>query len=283
MREMYNAMQQELVTALSFYADIGVEDLVLDEVVDRFAVVEAPVIHDAPQQHASPSAAADARHAAAQPALLGASEAYEEAVRVAKSATTLEALRQAIADFDGIAIKKTASNLVFASGHANADIMVIGDAPAADEDRQGTPFVGQDGQLLDKILACIDLDRTSDDVKTAAYLTNMLNWRPPGNRSPTAAEIDVSTPFIEQHIQLVKPKLLILCGAIPAKTLLGRTEGISRLRKTIHSYSAQTDGLGAHKCDAIVTYHPSYLIQSPAQKRLVWADMLTVKNKINHF
>ena len=162
--------------------------------------------------------------------------------------------------------------------------MLVGEAPGADEDRQGKPFVGASGQLLDRILACIGLDRTQEDPLSSVYISNILNWRPPGNRTPNPAEIAVSLPFIERHIQLVKPKILILCGGVSAKALLGRDESISRLRKGWHDYRPQTAQLqnaDAQPIPAIATYHPAYLLRTPAQKRAVWADMLSVQEKRN--
>src|SRR5262249_7051997 len=131
-------------------------------------------------------------------------------------------------------IRKTATNTVFCDGNPASPVMLVGEAPGADEDRLGRPFVGVSGQLLDRILKCIDLDRAQEDPARAIYISNILNWRPPGNRTPSPAEIEVSLPFIERHIMLAKPKLIILCGGVSAKALLGREEGISRLRKTWH-------------------------------------------------
>ncbi len=278
------ALHNELKTALAFYADCGVDVAVLDDVIDRTVMEEmpsfAPSMAQAPAQNAGlHDSAAQILAQNTQPAFLGKSDAYDEALRVAKAASTIDELRQAIAEFDGVAVKKTASNLVFADGNPDADVMVIGDAPGADEDRVGKPFVGAHGQLLDKILACIDLDRAAETPETQAYISTILNWRPPGNRSPNPAEIEVSLPFIERHIQLANPKILILCGGTTAKALLGRSEGISRLRKTWHDYTPVTEGVGNTVIPAIVTYQPSSLLKTPVQKKSVWADMLSVAEK----
>lgn len=274
--------QKELMTALEWYVDQGVCDIVQDEVIDR-TVIPEPVLEEMPAYQVLQEASAKntATQSQQTSAYLGKTDAYEEAVKLAKYVGTLEELKEAIAEFDGVAIKKTATNLVFAAGNPKADIMLIGDAPAADEDRQGIPFAGACGQLLDRILACIDLDRGAEDVKNAVYLTNVLNWRPPGNRSPAPAEIEVSLPFIEKHIQLIQPKILVLCGGVTAKHLLGRSESISKLRKTWHDYKAVTQGLGVDisAIPTIVTYHPSYLLKTPIQKRAVWDDMLRLQEK----
>ena len=216
------------------------------------------------------------------PLLLGASEARAEAEKRAAQATTLEELSDAIAAFDGIALKKTATNMVFADGNPKAPIMLIGEAPGADEDRLGKPFVGVSGQLLDRILAAAGLDRQADTPEEAVYISNILNWRPPGNRTPAPAEIEVSLPFIERHIQLVKPRILILCGGVSAKALLNSEESVSRLRKMgWHDYKPRSGNAAAdaQAIPAIATYHPSYLLRTPAQKKAVWADMIALTQK----
>ncbi len=212
---------------------------------------------------------------------LGASEARIESVGVALAATTLEALQAAISGFDGISIKATATNMVFGDGNRTAPLMLIGDSPGAEEDRTGRPFSGPGGQLLDRILACVGLDRTAPDPLQAIYMSNILNWRPPGNRTPTPAEIEVSLPLIERHIQLIRPKLLVLTGAVAAQALLGSSESISRLRGKWHAYIPRTPEMreGAAPIPALATYSPDFLLQTPAQKRLVWADMLALLEK----
>ena len=263
--------------ALQFYIDHGVDGGLLDEPVDRTAPSEAPIAL-APVKPVS-SAPKPAPESADM--LLGKSDARIEAVKLAQAAQTLEELRAAIAEFDGIAIKKTATNLVFSDGNAKAPIMIVGEAPGADEDRQGQPFVGVSGQLLDRILGCVGLERTEEDAAKAVYISNILNWRPPGNRTPSPAEIEVSLPFIERHIQLAAPKVLIFCGGVSAKSLLGSGDSISRLRNKWHDYLPQTPEYrdAAQSISAIATYHPAYLLRTPPQKKAVWADMLSLQDK----
>lgn len=270
---------QAASAALKYYLDCGVGEALLDVPADKTAMPEKPAKPASPAQEGVLQKAQQA--AQSEPALLGKSDARNEAAKLAKQAGALEELREAIAGFDGIAIKKTATNLVFADGNPDASIMIIGEAPGADEDRQGKPFVGVSGQLLDRILACIDLARTEEDAQNAVYISNILNWRPPGNRTPNPAEVEVSLPFIERHIQLIQPKLIILCGAVSAKALLGSGDSISKLRQRWHDYLPQTPELreGARAIPAIATYHPAYLLRTPAQKRAVWADMLNVQEK----
>ncbi len=276
--------QNQLIAALQWYVDSGVVDPLEDAPIDRTNVPEItpqPAISQQLQNaNTQPTPQNHPMAQGAQTTFLGKSDAYDEALKIAAQADTLDELREAILNFDGIAIKKTATNMVFADGNPKADIMVIGEAPGADEDRTGTPFVGVSGQLLDRILACIDISRTKEVADKSVYISNILNWRPPGNRTPNNAEIEVSLPFIEKHIQLIKPKIIILSGGVAAKALLESGASISRLRKKWHDYTPVTKEIGAHKCLALATYHPSYLLRTPLQKKAVWSDMLMLKAKM---
>jgi DNA polymerase len=165
--------------------------------------------------------------------------------------------------------------LVFGDGNPNADVMFIGEAPGADEDREGRPFVGVSGQLLDRMIASIGLDRDS------AYITNILPWRPPGNRQPTPGEVAACLPFIQRHIQLVAPKVLVLVGGTSAKTLLGRKEGIMRLRGRWLAYQPeQRTGFESEPIPTLATFHPAFLLRTPGQKANAWRDLLMVKQKL---
>lgn len=269
-------------SALQWYVEHGLSDILHDEPQDRTKAVEIEIPVMQPMARDQPRGMPEA--GAPSVALLGKSEAYDEAVKLARAATSIKDLAQTIYDFDGIGIKKNAMNMVFSSGHENAKIMVIGDVPGADEDRQGTPFAGECGRLLDKILATIGLNRSAEEPEKSVYLSNVINWRPPGNRSPTEAELAVSLPFIERHIQLVAPKILVLCGGTAAQILLGRSESISRLRNSWHDYTTQCPELvqeGAVSIPTIVTYHPQYLLHTPLQKKAVWKDVLEIAQKSN--
>lgn len=281
--------QQANLAALQWYVDNGVDEALDDAPVDRYALKEqgsiprAPEPTQSPQGNAQPRVSARDMAEAAPPssAALGASDARAAAIKLAQAASNLDELKQAIAEFEGISLKKTATNLVFADGNPDAKIMLIGEAPKADEDRAGKPFAGQEGQLLDRILACIDIDRASDAASKSIYISNILNWRPPGNRSPAPGEIEASLPFIERHIQLVQPEILVFCGGVAAKALLASNDGISKLRKKWHEYLPQTPEFkqAAKPIPAIVTLTPELLIKTPAQKKAVWADMLELQNK----
>jgi DNA polymerase len=203
--------------------------------------------------------------------------AIQTASRLAASANTLEELRAAVEAFEECPLKKTATNTVFADGNPAARIMFVGEAPGADEDRQGKPFVGVSGQLLDRMLAAIGLDRHAPDVANAFYITNIVFWRPPGNRNPTTNEIAACLPFLERHIELVQPDILVALGGPSAKTLLGRAEGITRLRGAWHPYSAPRL---AAPIDAMALFHPAYLLRSPAHKREAWRDLLAIRDRL---
>ncbi|MGH6931983.1 MAG: uracil-DNA glycosylase family protein, partial [Dongiaceae bacterium] len=184
----------------------------------------------------------------ASPPLLAPSAASQSARALANAARTVAELAEALAAFDGCPLKQTATKLVFADGNPAARIMVIGEAPGADEDRAGLPFVGVSGQLLDRMLACIGLDRAT------AYITNVIFWRPPGNRQPTPAEIAACLPFVERHIELISPELLVLVGGASAKSLLASREGITKLRGRWRQY--ESAGM-SRPIPAMPTYHPA--------------------------
>jgi uracil-DNA glycosylase len=194
--------------------------------------------------------------------------AVVSAREAARAAPDLAALRAALERFDGVSLSRTATNLVFADGNPAARVMLVGEAPGADEDRLGLPFVGVSGQLLDRMMASIGLDRTT------FYITNVCFWRPPGNRKPTDAELAAQKPFVERHIELVAPKVLVLVGAAAAQGLLGTTEGITRLRGRWFQYCL---GEGGPSIPALPIFHPAYLLRQPGQKRETWRDLLKLK------
>ena len=265
---------------LDWYVAAGVDETITEEPVNRFAVVPAAapvenagVVREAQTAFKAPGAAPPAplRPAPKAPQLQSRDAAVQTAQEVAAGCATLEELRAAFEAFDGCPLKETAMSFVFADGNPDARLMIVGEAPGAEEDRQGLPFVGPAGRLLDKILVAIELDRTQ------AYITNILPWRPPGNRNPTDAEISACLPFLERHIALASPKILLFVGGTAAKTLLSRTEGIMRLRGKWTTYEpASGDPITAR-----AMLHPAYLIHQPAQKRETWNDLLDVKARLD--
>ncbi len=198
-------------------------------------------------------------------------EAALDARRLAASCRSLAELEETLREYEGCALKRTATRLCFADGSADAALMLVGEAPGAEEDRLGRPFVGPSGQLLDRTLAWIGLDRSR------VYITNLIFWRPPGNRPPTAAEIAVCLPFLERQIALVRPRLLLFLGGLAARTLLGVQEGVSRLRGREFLYHGE--GL-SEPITARITFHPAYLLRQPAQKRYFWRDLLSVAERL---
>lgn len=185
-----------------------------------------------------------------------------------KAITTLEQLRDVVSKID-FPLKDCAINMVFGVGNEHADVLLLGEAPGAEEDKQGIPFVGQSGQLLDKMLAAIGLDRNT------IYITNILPWRPPGNRTPTTQEIAIFRPYVLQHIALIDPKVVVCLGGTATKALLQTSQGIMQLRGKITTIS----GI---KAQIIPTFHPAYLLRSPSQKREAWSDFLKIKEIVNN-
>ncbi|HTV33320.1 MAG TPA: uracil-DNA glycosylase [Methylocella sp.] len=263
-------MQDKLVEVLRWYQDMGVDIAVDDFPHDRFAQSRA-----APAKSLQSSATDDpppSRRAAAAPEApaFSASAIEATASETAASARTLEELREKLAAFEGCGLKATATRLVFGDGNPHAKIMFIGEAPGADEDRQGVPFVGRAGQLLDKMLAAIGLDRTK------VYIANVVPWRPPGNRTPTPLETAACLPFTRRQIALVDPKILVCLGVAAAQTLLGTKDGIMRLRGRWFAFH-----LDDHEIRALAMLHPAYLLRQPAQKKLAWADLRLLAKDID--
>ncbi len=191
---------------------------------------------------------------------------------LAQQCQTLDDLRHALQEYNDCPLKFTATNLVFSDGNPNAKVMVIGEAPGADEDIQGKPFVGLSGQLLDRMFATIGLSR-----QTNLYITNISPWRPPANRQPTFQEIAQCLPFVQRHIELINPQVLILVGGVSAKAVLNTNEGVMRLRGNWQNYTSP--GLATPiKC--IATFHPAFLLRSPGQKAQVWQDLLLIQQEI---
>ena len=189
-------------------------------------------------------------------------------------ASTLNGLRKELELFDGCSLKRTAMNLVFADGNANAKVMLLGEAPGEEEDKLGKPFIGTAGKLLDKMLAAINLDRTN------IYLSNIVFWRPPGNRNPTEEEIKSCLPFVIRHIEIIKPKILILAGAISAKTILNNnSDGITKLRGNWYHKNL---GASNHKVKIMPIFHPAFLLRQPARKREAWQDLKNIRLEIDN-
>lgn len=296
---------RELEALLDFYLASGIDCLLETNPVDRFAETARLAERraagqgarplDRTTQGAGPAAAqapfsrmpgADRTYPQAAPAasvpqqgseasgggisaVLPNASAVESARDAARNVSTLDELRACLEGFDGCNLRLTAKNLVFADGNPQARVMFVGEAPGRDEDLQGKPFVGRSGQLLDKMLKAIGLDRSG------AYIANVVPWRPPGNRTPTPQETEICKPFILRQIELVNPDILVFLGSASAKTLLGTQEGIRKLRGRWMEFST-----GSAEISCVATYHPAYLLRSPLEKRQTWQDFLSIKQKL---
>ena len=261
----------EAMAALDWFTAVGVDLWVHEEPVPWSEHKPTPTASAAPKTTAAPAQSA-ATTPSSSDAPLGTAEAVVAAEALAAKANTLEELRTALAGFDGLSIVKTAQNLVFADGVAGSDLMIIGEAPGREEDEKGLPFVGQSGQLLDRILAAIGRNREN------TYISNIVNWRPPGNRKPTPGEIDICRPFIMKHIALAQPKAIVLMGDTAGKALLPVTTGITKYRGQWHDISP---GEGFTPIPMVASFHPAFLLRSPARKREVWLDFLAVKARLS--
>ncbi|MFW8603659.1 uracil-DNA glycosylase [Rhizobium beringeri] len=282
----------ELAALLHFHADAGVEWLLEEEAIDRFAEFEAmkaarrPAAAQAQQQRPAagerpaPGQAQVRPNAAARPApaeraasgpqpAIPDGEAVQQARFVAETARSLVELKTAIESFGGCNLKHSARSTIFASGDAESGIMVIGSAPSAEDDREGMPFSGKSGQLFDKMLAAIGLTRS------AILLTQVIPWRPPGNRAPSAAEMDICRPFIERQIALAEPKAILLLGNFSARFFFGEND-------TIHGLRGRWKEIAVADCviPAIASLHPQDLLTAPVNKRLAWNDLLIFQAKL---
>jgi DNA polymerase len=240
---------QEAAALLRWYAEQGIDVALAESGQDRFAeaAVSPPAVSAPALAHPLNDTVAEARAAAAR-------------------AASLDELRDMLLGFEGLALKRTATQLVFAAGNPAARVMLVGEAPGRDEDRQGEPFVGRAGKLLDLMLAAIGLDRSG------VYIANIIPWRPPGNRTPTTQETQTCLPFIRRQIELADPDVLVLMGGTAAQTLTGAKPGIRRLRGTWMDYDT-----GRRTIRALATFHPAYLLRSPLEKRLAWRDLLALQ------
>lgn len=248
------------LAALAWQVEAGADETILDAPVNRYELAaEAPKPLSA---KASLPAALSSGSGAADPVAVAKS--------VAEQAATLGALQAALTAFDHCDLKKGARNTVFSDGNPQARVLILGEAPDAEEDREGRPFVGRAGQLLDRMFAAIGLSRTSQNAETALYITNVMPWRPPGNRDPEPAEIAMMLPFVERHIALVDPKVIVVLGNTPLFALTG-TKGILRARGT------WGEALGKPLLPMTL---PAYLLRNPSAKREAWADLLSLQARL---
>jgi uracil-DNA glycosylase len=276
---------------LAFYIEAGVDAVLREDPVNHFAHEAEPAANaataSAPQRPAAATPVSGPTRSGVRQPLAGATAANSPvsspaptlalspdtavmaARDVAKRAASLDELRVIMQDFQGCALRVTATQLVFADGNPQARVMFVGEAPGRDEDLAGLPFVGRSGKLLDRMLAAIGLDRTS------AYIANIIPWRPPGNRTPTPQESQICLPFILRQIELANPNVLVCLGGPSSQALLGFKDGIRRTRGRWLSFDT-----GTREIRAMATFHPAYLLRSPLEKRYAWRDFLAVKQAL---
>lgn len=265
--ELQSPSPEALAALLDWYVANDVDVAIEEAPVNRLVARAAEPTPEPMQQRAVPAPFESAPRPQPTIATALSPEADALAAReVARGAATLDALKEALTRFEGCALRMTAKSLVFAGGNPDARVMLVGDPPGRDEDLQGEPFVGPSGPLLDRMLAAIGLSRAE------IYMTNIVPWRPPGNRAPTPQETAVCRPFLERQIELVDPDFLVCLGPMAAKELLPTSEGILRVRGQWFPYDT-----GKRTIQAMATLHPSYLLLQPLQKRLVWRDLLVLK------
>ena len=274
---MDSALDHQTARALlEWQVELGADEAMLDAPLDRYTLPEKqPGGRRSGASDSAPDApvAAQAGPAAARPGAVAPppeADPEAEARQAAGAAADLEALRAAMEGFAHCDLRHGAKRLVFADGDARADLMVVGEAPGRDEDRDGRPMVGAAGRFLDRMLAAIGRDRTAGTAEGGVYITNVIPWRPPQNREPTEAEIAMMRPFLERHVALVRPRVLLLVGNVACQAVLGR-RGITRLRGQWHE---------GFSLPAMPLLHPAYLLRRPASKRETWADLLSVQARL---
>jgi uracil-DNA glycosylase len=290
-----NSATRDARELIAFYLDAGVDALLGEEPVDRFADERqvlspaargsgeaarvgvnspelAPQADPAPDRprRSEPPASGDGKLFAQGGALPSPEAAVMAARAAAKSAESLDALRALLNEFEGCMLRTTATQLVFADGNPKGRLMFVGEAPGRDEDIAGLPFVGRSGKLLDLMMQAIGLDRTQ------VYIANIVPWRPPGNRTPTPHESAICLPFIHRQIELADPDILVCLGQPSTQTLLGTKEGITRTRGRWFKFHT-----GSREIRAMATYHPAFLLRSPLQKRLAWRDFLALRKALS--
>jgi uracil-DNA glycosylase family 4 len=260
---------------LAFYLEAGVDCALAETPVNRLSdaeIASSPSVSNPLSQASSETRPARAPESMPAPALAGfaasapsADAAIASAREAARTAPSLETLRSLLENFDGCALRFTATRLVFADGNPKARVMFVGEAPGREEDIEGLPFVGRSGKLLDRMIAAIGLDRSK------AYIANVIPWRPPGNRTPTPQETQICLPFIQRQIELVNPDILVTLGNPSTQALLGTREGIMKTRGRWLEYDT-----GTRLIRAMATFHPAYLLRSPSYKRMAWQDLRAI-------
>ena len=271
---MTGDLRQSLISALAWQIELGADEAISETPINRFEEPTSSKTTPSPSITAAPDAAKQ-QAAPAHRDVLTAPEttAAPDATALAQSARTLDDLADAMRTWPGSPLREGARNFVFADGNPQARLMVIGEAPGAEEDRQGKPFVGRAGQLLDRMLAAIGLSRNAPDAENAVYITNILPWRPPGNRTPSEQEAAAFLPFVIRHIQLADPDVVLTMGNTPTKALLATSTGIKRMRGRWVEHAATGKPL-------LPSFHPAYLLRQPGEKKLAWFDLIAIQKAL---
>jgi DNA polymerase len=254
--------------ALRWLADMGADEIIGEKPVNRLAAPVAAPIAKVPAAAAGPLSVAVKPQSA--PRLVAVTAGDLSALR------SLAEIERALANFDGCPLKKTATNLCFADGNPQARVMLIGEAPGRDEDIQGKPFVGKSGRLLDRMLASIGLSRQSGNRQDSVFITNVIFWRPPGNRTPTETETSMCLPFLMRTIEVQAPDVIVCLGATPVHRLTGESTGILKLRGKWLSLN-----VSGRTIPLLPALHPAYLLRQPNQKRLAWRDLLALRQMLD--
>jgi DNA polymerase len=270
------ADREEALAALAWLVEAGADEAIGDAPVDRFVARQTPAPVAPPKaaparpmttsRPEGPRPLAQITPANVTPLV---TDGFSSALEIAARCQSLAELKSALEAFEGSQLKKLAKNTVFADGNPQSGVMFIGEAPGRDEDMAGLPFVGRAGKLLDRMLAAIGLDRTT------AYIANVMPWRPPDNRNPDPGEVALCIPFLRRHIELARPRILILLGAVSARHVLGLNDGIMKIRGRWLEYR-----IGTEMIPAMPTLHPAYLLRQPAHKKLAWRDLQAVADRL---
>lgn len=270
------------LAALRWLEEVGVTETVADQPVNRYEQAAAERSAAAPSERQAapllrkrPATRADARQA---PAGSSPTATADHARRAAAECATLDELRQVIESFEGCPLKQEARSTVFADGNPASRVMFVGEAPGEEEDRLGRPFVGRSGRLLDRAVAYAGLRRDADRAEDSFYITNIVFWRPHGNRTPTADETLTLLPFTERHIQLAAPEILVLLGNVACKSLMRTDTGIMKLRGNWLRWMPEGGGTAV---PALPTFHPSFLLRTPRSKQKFWSDLLSLREKLD--
>ncbi len=270
---------EEAAAAIEWLVEMGADEVIGSMPVNRLVTPPSPKVVEAPKAAAShlarPGITAPSTIIAQYSSGPAPGSGNGDSAALAAQCATLADIEQALLRFEACPLKKTATNLCFADGNPEAQVMLIGEAPGRDEDIQGKPFVGRSGQLLDRMLQAIGLSRHGQTPEDSVYISNVIFWRPPGNRTPTDQETLMCLPFLKRAIEIKKPRLLVCLGATPTQRLIGRSEGILKLRGRWFDFGTSDGGI-----PLLATLHPAYLLRQPAQKRLAWRDFLSLKQKL---